>query len=112
VVQGLLQIFRVVPMLLAVAILRTDRRLIGRLREGGATSPERAVGLGDLNPLGDWRLRRLASEGAVHTSGDGRYSFDEAGYAAYRSRRRRRAFVVLAVLLLAILAFYLIQEPR
>jgi hypothetical protein len=112
VIQGLLQFFRVVPMLLAVVILRTDRRLLGRLREGGATSPERAIDLGALNPLGDWRLRRLVSEGAFHPSGNGRYFLDEAGYAAYRSRRRRRALVVLAILLLAILAFYLIQEPR
>jgi hypothetical protein len=112
VLQALLQIFRVVPMLLAVAILRTDRRLVERLRLGGATTPEGAMDLGDLNRLGDWRLRRLTSAGAVVATGDGRYFLDEAGYAGYRSRRRRRALTILAVLLVAIFVVYLFQESR
>jgi len=99
-------------MLLAVAILRTDRRLVGRMREGGATSPERAVDLGDLNPLKEWRLRRLTNEGAVFATGDGRHFLDEAGYAGYRRRRRRRALTVLGFLLLVFLAFYLFQKSR
>lgn len=110
--HALLQIFRVVPMLFAVAILRTDRRLVERLRLGGATTPAGAMDLGDLNPVGDWRLRRLTSVGAVFATGHGRYFLDEAGYAGYRSRRRRRALTILAVLLVATFVVYLFQESR
>ena len=99
------QLLRVLAPLLAIFIVRTDRRLI-RAVEG--TSPERPATLPPLNPLARWRLQRLRSVGAIAeaSEGSGSYFLNPEGWQRYRARRRKRVAIVLAIVLLAVLVFW------
>lgn len=85
-------------MLVAIAIVRTDRRMVRRLRDAGALSPERAVPVASGNALRRWRLARLVGGGALRREAGDCYYVDEEGWRAYRRRRRVRVAVVLLVL--------------
>jgi hypothetical protein len=85
----------------AVAIVRTDRHLVRRLRAAGAVDQGSAVGIALRTPLHRWRLARLMSAGAVQRTTTG-YFLEEKGFAAFRRGRRRRLLsVVLAAALFA-----------
>jgi hypothetical protein len=45
--------------------------------------------------------RRLLGAGAIRTTGS-RYYVDEGSYAGFRARRRRRAFIVMTIFVIAI----------
>ena len=96
--------------IIAMAILRTDKRIVRTLRSAGADAPERAVPLTVRRPLGGWRLARLAGAGAIGQVGD-RYFLDLPGYAAFRQRRRLRLLGALAVILATLAGMYLLQRP-
>ena len=92
------------PAIMAALILATDRKIVRRLREAGAVAPGLAVELDPPGPFGPARLRRMVTAGAVGTSGANRYYLDEQGYRAWRSVRRKRALVVLAIMICVIAA--------
>jgi hypothetical protein len=98
-----LRAFSLLPMLFAVLILRTDRRIVGELRQAKAISTNSAIPLHAPPVVGSWRLRRLADAGAICLVAPNVFYLDEAGYAAFRKNRRRRALLVLGVLLPSIL---------
>lgn len=85
--------------LLAAAIVGTDRRIHKQLTQAQALEPGCATAIATHSPLVRWRLRRLASVGAVHAVSGGRYYLDEAGWQQYRRRRHRRAINITGVLL-------------
>ena len=62
----MLQGVAILPILLAAAILRTDRRLVRKLRDAGALSAGAAIVFTPRNRLHRWRLTRLSRAGAVH----------------------------------------------
>lgn len=101
----MLQLLRVLAPLLAVFIIRTDRRLV---RDLTGSSREQPVLLPDLNWLAKWRLQRLRTVGAIveAPAGSGSFFLDPEGWQRYRVRRRKRAAIVLSVLALAVLAFW------
>lgn len=99
----LAQLLRVLAPLLAIFIVRTDRRLI-RAVEG--TSPDRPVLLPPLDPLSRWRLQRLQSVGAIVEAPKGRFFLEPEGWQRYRARRRKLVVIVLAVVLLAALVYW------
>jgi hypothetical protein len=84
--------------MLAAIMRRVERRLIARMRESGATSPERAQTL-DLSRFAAFRLRRLTAGGAIVALADGRYYFSEPGWRSYRAARKRRALAIVGVVL-------------
>ena len=94
----------------AIAILRTDRRILRKLRNAGATEPAHAVTFGDPHALLAWRLRRLLDAGAVAMSAPGSYVIVESGWRAYRARRRRRILTVLAIVIPAFLVFWMVSQ--
>jgi hypothetical protein len=99
--------------ILAAVILRTDRRIVGGLRERGALSPEHAVDLPPRNPVMRWRLERLIGRGAVARTDSGSVYLDESGWQAFRSWRRRRALTVIAIMLpIVFLLFYLARAGK
>ena len=94
------------PLLLVVAtiILGTDRRIIRLLRERNATSPDSGISLPPRSMIWRWRLRRLLGRGAVvQVDGTDRMYIDESRWQAFRSWRRRRLVVVLAIVIPLIL---------
>ena len=86
------------PALLAAVILATDRKILRRLREAGATSPARAVLFHPPGPIGRARLRRMITGGAVKETG-GHVYLDEAGYGRWRTARRKRALIVVTIMI-------------
>jgi hypothetical protein len=88
--------------LLAGAIRRADRRIESELRDGQATSPDRAVTFSARSPLARWRLNRLIHGGVVHALDAGRYYWDEDAWPEYRRQRRRRALTIVTALLVVI----------
>ena len=85
------------PTIMAAAILATDKKIVRRLREAGATAPGLAVELDPPGPVGPARLRRMISVGAVREAGSKRYYLDEQGYRAWRTVRRKRALVIFGI---------------
>ena len=92
------------PALMAAMILATDRKILRRLREGGATDAARAIDFHPPGPIGPARLRRMVSGGAVKRDAAGRCYVDERGYAAWRAARRKRGLGVVAVMTAIVIA--------
>jgi hypothetical protein len=88
--------------LIAAAIVRTDRRIQRDLLRAQAVSPDRAATIDARSPLVRWRLSRLTGAGAVHAVESARYYWDEAGWQQYRQQRRRRAFSIIGVFMVAV----------
>ena len=91
----------VTPLILVFAaiILGTDRRIIRALRENNATSPESGISLPPRNLIWRRRLRRLLGRGAVvRVDGTDLMYIDEMKWQAFRSWRRRRVVIALAIL--------------
>ena len=109
VTRCILQFAPALAILFVVAMRRAERRLVGRLREAGATVAERAVALGGERAVAALKLWRLTRAGAVREATPGRYYLDGARYATYREARRRRAVVLIGVALAAAASVYLWQ---
>ena len=88
-----------VPLMLAGRLRRIERRTMARLKDAGATIAERAILLeqgGIATTLVHTRLERAH---VLHAAGNDRYYLDASAYEAFLGRRRRRALVVLVVIL-------------
>lgn len=96
----------------AIALRVSERRIVEALEAAGATEADRATGLTLSNPLRRWQFHRLLAAGAVGETMDARAYLNLPAYAAYRSRRRRRALLVIpVVLLLGFIAYYRSTHP-
>ena len=102
----LLRLLTLVIAAAAMALRATDRRLIRTLRSSGADRPQNAKPLTVRSPLARLRFRRLCNAGVIVPVSDGWCYLDPDAYAEYRRTRRRRALVVLAVMLPAIGVFW------
>jgi hypothetical protein len=102
----ILQAVSTIVSLLAFILIATERRLVRRLRDGGAVSAATAIPLAARSVFARFRLSRLQSGGAVLTAGADRFFLDPTGYARYRRSRRKRALAVVAILALVIFAFF------
>ncbi len=97
----------VVPLIAMAAVLRrTEKKVVTELQSVGATCDASAARLPRINRLGRWQVARLERSGAVVAVGDDRYYFDPAGYSAFRGLRRRRAAIVVPVLIVTILILW------
>jgi hypothetical protein len=90
------------PAVMAALILATDRKIVRRLRAAGATDAAHAIAFDPPGPVGPARLRRMIAAGAVHDTGAHRYYLDEAGFRAWRASRRKRALIVVGILVVMI----------
>ncbi len=102
----ILQLLTLVLAAAAMALVATDRRLIGALRSAGADRPQNAKPLTVRSPLARLRFRRLCDAGVIVPVSDGWCYLDPDACAEYRRTRRRRALVVLAVMLPAVGVFW------
>jgi hypothetical protein len=94
---------------LAVAAARAEREIVEHLRRARATTPETAVTLPELRPVGERRLRRLVDAGVVRPGSAGHY-LDETLYASYRADRRGVVIAVLVAVLALVLGVWLGQR--
>ena len=69
----------------------------------GAVSPETAVPAAKLGVRQGAVFRRLIRQRVIVSTGDEHYYLDQARYREWRSTRRRRALILLSVLLALIL---------
>ena len=95
-------------MLLTAMLLRSQRAIVRRFEEAGATRQEasrRADELG-LGPGMAWH--QLVAWGVLRCPGEGRYFLDVDRWTRLMRQRRRHAWVVgTAILLLVVLLFWL-----
>jgi len=101
-----LQYVAFVPLALAAAVRRSERRTIARLHEAGANTAERAILLDTRRPLSGFTHRRLERAGVLQPAGNDRYYLSDAAYETFSTRRRTRAMVVLTLLLIGIAILY------
>jgi hypothetical protein len=78
----------------AFAVRRSEIRVVRMLRD--------RIPFERLNALDRLVLRRLVRVGAATLVDQGRYAFIPDGYASFRRRRRVRALLVIALLLLTL----------
>ena len=98
-------------LILFVAVMtRLERRLVAKLRDAHAISPDQAVDLGPVRGLAGLRLQRLLDSGAVVALPDGRSYLDEDQWGAFRHERRRRAASVAVVVAMAGVVVYLFAQ--
>jgi len=84
----------------AVAIIIRKQREIAEVFQGArATSVGTARYPADLGLEEDRIFRGLVDRAIVRGAGDGRYYLDEPGWTAHNTMRRKRALVVLAVMI-------------
>jgi hypothetical protein len=100
-----LRLIVIAPMAFAAVIRRLERKTIQRLTDAGANTAERGILLeeGRLARLVQGRLER---GGALQNVGNDRYYLRMDAYERYRGRRRLRAWIIVAILLLAVATVY------
>lgn len=101
------------PLFVAVAMRRAERRIHRRLRDSGAFDPQSAVPLSLSRSIERRRLEGLISHGAVRLTGNDRYFLDSEGWNRHQRDRRLRVFfavsVVLALLGAAAAAYFILH---
>jgi hypothetical protein len=98
---GLFRVLAFLPLLAAAKLRREERQLVQWFRARGALDRERAATLRVDGAIRTWVYERLVRNGAIKSVGD-RVYLEESGYTAFLRRRRHRAVVVLALVLLGL----------
>ena len=93
-------------------ILIKERRIVEAFERAGATSPDRAMSVGDVN-VDDVGIgwRRLRERAVIREASAGRYYLDVEVWQATR-RTRRRLMAVMLILVLAALMFGVLGTGR
>jgi hypothetical protein len=102
----LLRALSFLPLLLAAKIRREERRLIEHLRQGAALAANSAITLDEPGAIGAWVRHRLLRSRVLGANGADRYYLIESSYSAFRRRRRQRALVAIALLIIGILIMF------
>jgi hypothetical protein len=83
------------------------RRIIRRFEQLGAISPNRAVSIDQLGESMGFIMRRLISQGVIAESGRGRYYLNPGKLEEFNALRRKKATIVLGIIILAVLMYAL-----
>lgn len=87
------------PQIIAAAAAAARRRLRRAFRDADAYSPVAAIAYQPHRRLERRYFERLIDDGAAVEAKPGYYYLDEAKFAAYESRRRKRALTMIAIVL-------------
>jgi hypothetical protein len=90
----------------AVIAIQT-KKIISRFAQREAFSPDRAVTPGELGINENFIFRRLVSRGVITEAGLGRYYINRENLEDFNALRRRKVFIVLAVILVVVLVYAL-----
>ena len=102
-----------VVMVAAIAVRNTERRLVDALELAGAVTPETATKLPLTNFLKKWVFRRLLNVGAAGETMMQLQYLKVVEYAGFRARRRRRALLVIPVVIaLGYFAYWRSTHPQ
>ena len=101
-----LQVLAFVPLAAAARIRRVERRTIARLTDAGANVAERGILLQRAGLVDGFVFRRLLRAEVLQPAGNDRYYLNSAAYERFRGARRRRALVVLTIMLIIVAALY------
>ena len=93
----------------AAVIVMKQNRIIRRLRDLGAVSPETAVPLEQLRYGQSWIFRRLMARGVIVETKAG-YYLDEAAAERFIANRWARMLIITAVLLVIALLVFVIAD--
>ena len=96
-------------MTIPALIMRTERSLVGRLRERRAFSSSTAVPLLADSFLAQRRLAALVAAGVIVQERPGQYWLNEAAWTAREQRRFRKLMAVLAAVLAAAGGFLILR---
>ena len=83
------------------------RRVVRRLEQLGAVSPETATPLPGLHGLERGRLRRLVELGVIHEPAPEHYWLDEVRYQTYANHHRR--ITILVVIAVFVALFFVVE---
>ncbi len=97
----------------ALIIKKKEGALIQLFRDLGATSPDAAKSLAQLQ-LGpdDYALRRLHRRAVIRDVHEGEYYFDEEAWAGLCRTRQRVAFLFVAAIVVGLIVLYLANGAR
>jgi hypothetical protein len=87
----------------AAILIRRERELVDAFRAAGATSPSRAVSLGDLNLERTVAFRRLQRRAVLRATESGLFYLDEPSWNALSDIRRQVAIVMIVAVLVVLL---------
>ena len=97
-------------MRIVISILRRERQVVRRFREGNATAPSAARTLDELQVPRGSGLRRLRHRVVIREAGAERFYLDEEVWEALESTRRRVSIAVLCLIVLLIVAVLAVRR--
>ena len=97
-------------MRIVISILRGERQVVRRFREGNATAPPAARTLDELEVPRGSGLRRLRHRAVIREAGAERFYLDEEVWEALESTRRRVSIAVLCLIVLLIVAVLAVRR--
>lgn len=100
------QIVSPVAGLAAAVLVGTRRRLVRRILATGAHAEDLASQVRTRGPVERWWVSRLGRAGVIGSTADGRYWINHDEWQRYRAVRRRRALVVLTVMVVLFVAWH------
>jgi hypothetical protein len=80
--------------IIAAAMARARRRVLGAFRDADANAPERAIAFTPGRRLEERYFDRLVDFGALIDTGKGTFYMDEAKVAEHTAKRRKRALMM------------------
>jgi hypothetical protein len=81
---------------------------VARFKRAGAVSESTAIDVPDGRLLRRWWLSRLTARGVLRTVDPGRMYLDVARYREYRATRRKRALMVVGIVLVVTVGVILV----
>ena len=99
-----LQALAIVPMALAARLRRLERRTITQVSR--AATADAAVSLRERGAAAQFVQHRLHRAGVLLDAGNGRYYFSKPAYDRFRRNRRKRALVLIGIVLIGMAVLY------
>ena len=89
------------------AIVLKQNRLMRTFRAAGATSPATATTPEDIGCRQGWIFRRMVERGVFIPAGNDKFYLDEEAARTFVQRRRLKALIALAVVVVVFLVVWL-----
>lgn len=96
----------------AAAVIHKQNALIRFFNEVGATDPEHAIFVREFNIRRSYVFDRMVSRGVFVECEPGKFFIDNVMVPAFIQKRRNRALIALAVVLLIMALYYLLTGVR